>query len=220
MVTKDILPNSLRQAIQQCGKTILLDDARLLNILNDLHAYSEYDCTQPVVKSIINKGYAKQLHAVAKLWSSNKKIQDIKDAACKDLANPTELTAYVFDCFLYGLGKTNVMPQYVVAQTNKSGKRTASQKTNISSYQIKNMRGWFKSLVATSNSNNSVLAKISLIIDIIFSLAFSTLIVSSILFAIQQDWEFALELATFATLTILIYTLGCYRYFEKRLGRH
>lgn len=94
---------ALRNVIKTDGEDII-KDVKLVNILNDFHAYNEFPVAKYILRSIITDGYSCKLHSIGR-WN-NEALQLVSKFVSTTGFVP-ECVNYIFQSLAFGLGWIN-----------------------------------------------------------------------------------------------------------------
>lgn len=104
------LPEAMKGIITQMGERVI-EDNRLVNILADVYALDEIPAVKSVLRKIISSGYGAEIFSYKDnpTWDIKEKLLVAKIVAQDGFKE--DLTQFVIDSILYGLGKIDEVPK-------------------------------------------------------------------------------------------------------------
>lgn len=134
------LPEALREIISDMGKEII-EDVRLANILSDLCSFDDIPVATTIIKKILSDGYGKEILMASSNPSWEIKLKMLSSKIAIQNAYRDDITLYIIDSFVYGLGKRDIVPNKV----NNAGK-TSSSVTDLK-IEFKKLKGEYLSFI-------------------------------------------------------------------------
>lgn len=100
------LQDALRKTIREFGLSSL-KDRRLVSILSDYHAFTDYPAMRQVMATLAEKGYGKELFRLSNDGNLEKAAtyaRNLTKSLSKDLGFREEFANYASDCIIFALG--------------------------------------------------------------------------------------------------------------------
>jgi hypothetical protein len=123
-----ILPESIKGVILQYGSDVV-KNIRLSNILDDVASFDDIPAAKQVLRTILKAGYGEKLLGVKEDW--NLKINVFTAEICQNFGFQKEIVAYLLSSIVYGLGLSDIIPEYTLGNKNDDYSAKHINKTNI-----------------------------------------------------------------------------------------
>ena len=117
------LPEALRGIISKMGETVI-EDIKLVNILADMCSFEDIPAANSILKKMLSDGYGAEIMTISDnpSWEIKMKMLSSKIASRNGFRE--DITQYIIDSFVYGLGKTEKLPKSIIISSNQSSSIT------------------------------------------------------------------------------------------------
>jgi len=111
------LPEALRGIISEMGDYVI-EDIKLVNILADVCSLEDIPAANNILKKMLSDGYGKEIISILANPSWEIKMKMLSSRIASRNGFREEITQYIIDSFVYGLGKTDKLPKSIITSSN------------------------------------------------------------------------------------------------------